>query len=58
MIDDVKIFVEQSQRVIAITYKPRNEEYKQMAYTTAIGMAAIGLAGLAIATASVFLKNR
>jgi protein translocase SEC61 complex gamma subunit len=41
-------FIKQSERVLAITHKPRAPEYKQMALTTAIGIAIIGLIGFFI----------
>ncbi len=53
----LRSFVEQSQRVIAITHKPRQPEYKQMALTTAIGMALIGIVGFVISMVSFFIKN-
>lgn len=40
--------MEQSQRVISITYKPRDMEFRQMAFTTAIGMLLLGLIGFVI----------
>lgn len=54
----LRLFFEQSQRVIAITHKPRPPEYKQMALTTAIGMALIGIVGFIISMISFFIKNR
>jgi len=54
----LRSFYEQSQRVIAITHKPRQLEYKQMALTTAIGMALIGIVGFVISMAAFFIKNR
>lgn len=41
-------FIEQSQRVISITYKPRDMEFRQMAFTTALGMLLLGLIGFVI----------
>ncbi|HLC38154.1 MAG TPA: protein translocase SEC61 complex subunit gamma [Candidatus Norongarragalinales archaeon] len=49
-------FVEQSQRVISITYKPKEAEYRQMAFTTAIGMALVGIIGFVISLAASFLR--
>lgn len=54
----LRSFYEQSLRVIAITHKPRQPEYKQMALTTAIGMAVIGIVGFIISMISFFIKNR
>lgn len=45
-------FVEQSQRVVSITYKPREMEFRQMAFTTAIGMLLLGLIGFVITLVS------
>jgi len=44
----VSSFIEQSQRVISITYKPRDLEFRQMAFTTAIGMLLLGVIGFVI----------
>ncbi len=46
--ETVNGFIKQSERVIAITHKPRAPEFKQMALTTAIGIAIIGLIGFFI----------
>ena len=54
----LRIFYEQSMRVIAITHKPRPLEYKQMALTTAIGIALVGLVGFLITMFVFFIKNR
>lgn len=53
----VRDFVEQSKRVISITHKPKPHEFKQMAFTTAIGMALIGIIGFLISMAAVYLKG-
>ncbi|MEM4254780.1 MAG: protein translocase SEC61 complex subunit gamma [Candidatus Norongarragalinales archaeon] len=45
-------FIEQSQRVISITYKPRDVEFRQMAFTTAIGMLLLGVIGFVITLVS------
>ena len=49
-------FVEQSQRVISITYKPKDAEYRQMAFTTALGMFLLGLIGFVISFFAGFFK--
>ena len=49
-------FIDQSQRVISITYKPKEMEFRQMALTTAIGMLLIGAIGFVITLASIFLR--
>ncbi len=54
----LRSFYEQSLRVIAITHKPRRPEYKQMALTTAIGMAVIGIVGFIISMIAFLIKNR
>lgn len=46
--ETVNGFIKQSERVIAITHKPRGPEFKQMAMTTAIGITIIGLIGFFI----------
>ena len=51
-------FVAQSKRVIAITHKPGQAEYKQMSMTTAIGMAIIGIMGFLVAMFALFLKGK
>ena len=43
-----KGFIAQSQRVLAVTHKPRGQEYRQMVITTAIGIAIIGTIGFLI----------
>ena len=57
VVEEVKGFVTQSQRVIAITHKPRMHEFRQMALTTAIGMALIGLIGFVITMIAIFLSG-
>lgn len=41
-------FYKQSERVLAVTHKPKSIEYRQMALTTAIGIAFIGIIGFFI----------
>lgn len=53
--ESVQTFFKQAERVMAVTHKPRAPEYKQMALTTAIGIAIIGTIGFLINTASHFL---
>ena len=50
-------FVEQSQRVISITYKPKPMEYKQMALTTAVGMVVVGIIGFVISIIATLLRG-
>ncbi len=56
--ESIDSFVTQSKRVIAITHKPGQAEYRQMSLTTAIGVALIGLAGFAIAMLALVLKGK
>lgn len=58
IVSALRTFYEQSQRVLAITHKPRQLEYKQMALTTAIGIALVGLVGFVITMFVFFIKNR
>ncbi|HIH19647.1 TPA: protein translocase SEC61 complex subunit gamma [Candidatus Micrarchaeota archaeon] len=53
----LQAFVEQSKRVISITYKPRDMEFRQMAFTTALGMLLLGLIGFIITLLSFFLRK-
>ncbi|MFH0836325.1 MAG: protein translocase SEC61 complex subunit gamma [Candidatus Micrarchaeota archaeon] len=57
IVEIVSGFLTQSQRVIAITHKPRMHEFRQMALTTAIGMVIIGLIGFAITMIALFLNG-
>jgi len=52
----ISAFIEQSQRVISITYKPKEMEFRQMAFTTAIGMLLLGLIGFVITLISFVYK--
>ncbi|MFH1056390.1 MAG: protein translocase SEC61 complex subunit gamma [Candidatus Micrarchaeota archaeon] len=55
--EKISSFIEQSQRVVSITYKPRAMEFRQMAFTTAIGMLLLGVVGFVITIASNFLRH-
>ncbi|MFA4946205.1 MAG: protein translocase SEC61 complex subunit gamma [Candidatus Micrarchaeia archaeon] len=57
IIETLKDFVKQSERVLTITHKPRDFEFRQMALTTGVGMAIVGLVGFAIAMVAYFLKG-
>ena len=50
-------FVRQSERVLNVTHKPNGAEFKQIAVSTAIGVAVIGLIGFIITMASVVLRG-
>lgn len=60
-IDDVirpiQGFVNQSLRVLNVTHKPGPEEFKRIAYITALGMLVIGITGFIISMAAYFLSN-
>lgn len=58
MKESLNAFVTQSKRVIAVTHKPGQAEYKQMSLTTAIGMALIGLTGFIVAMLALVLKGK
>jgi len=55
--ESLQVFRLQSERVLAITHKPREDEYRQMALTTAIGMVLVGIVGFIIAMAAYYLRN-
>ncbi len=57
VVEGVKGFIAQSQRVLAVTHKPRGQEYRQMALTTAIGIAIIGTIGFLINLVSHLLRS-
>ena len=57
IMESLRDFRLQSERVLAITHKPREDEYRQMALTTAIGMVLIGIVGFIIAMAAYYLRN-
>jgi protein transport protein SEC61 subunit gamma-like protein len=57
MIDNLKNFVSQSERVINVTHKPRGEEFRRIAYITAIGMIIIGMTGFIISMAATYLTG-
>ena len=50
-------FIRQSQYVLEVTHKPKDFEYRQMALTTAIGIAIIGLIGLVITVIAHVLRT-
>ncbi len=57
IVDGVQNFIMQSERVLNVTHKPRGQEYRQIAYITAIGMAVIGLTGFVISMIAFFLRR-
>ncbi len=42
----IKNFIKQSERVLAVTHKPGESEFRRIAISTGIGMAVLGLTGL------------
>ena len=49
-------FFEQSKRVLNVTHKPQDLEFKQMTFTTGLGLTVIGLIGFIISMASHYLR--
>jgi protein translocase SEC61 complex gamma subunit len=45
---DLNEFVERSKRVLNVTHKPRDQEYRKMALSTGLGMVLIGAIGFLI----------
>ena len=56
LFDLISDFIKKSERVIAITHKPKEHEYRQMALTTGIGMALLGLLGFTITMVAYWLR--
>ena len=50
-------FIKQSERVLNVTHKPSPQEYRHIAFSTALGMAVIGIIGFAISMASYYLRG-
>ena len=50
------VFVEQSKRVLNVTHKPQEMEFRQMAITTGIGLVLIGVIGFIISMSSHYLR--
>lgn len=57
IMEGINGFIAQSQRVLAVTHKPRGQEYRQMALTTALGIAIIGTIGFLINLISHLLRS-
>ncbi len=57
VVEGLKGFIAQAQRVLAVTHKPRGQEYRQMALTTAIGIAIIGTIGFLINLLSHLVRS-
>lgn len=56
-IEAFKDFIKQSERVLMVTHKPRENEYRQMAITTGIGMVLIGFVGFIISMIALVLRG-
>lgn len=54
MLDD---FILQSQRVLNVTHKPGGLEFKQIAISTAVGIAVVGIIGFIIHTFANLIKG-
>ncbi|MFH1443467.1 MAG: protein translocase SEC61 complex subunit gamma [Candidatus Micrarchaeota archaeon] len=50
-------FYQQSLRVLNVTHKPAGPEYKQIAVSTAIGIAVVGTIGFLVHTLANILKG-
>jgi len=50
-------FVQQAERVINVTHKPRRQEFEMIAKATALGMAVVGTMGLFISMVAYYLKH-
>lgn len=49
-------FYEQSKRVLNVTHKPQEMEFRQMAITTGIGLVIIGVIGFIISMTAHYLR--
>lgn len=50
-------FIAQSSRVINVTHKPEGAEYKQIAISTGIGIAVVGIIGFLVHTLTNLMKG-
>ena len=48
MAESLNDFIAQSMRVINVTHKPQGAEYKQIAISTAVGTAVVGMIGFMV----------
>ncbi|MBI4406302.1 protein translocase SEC61 complex subunit gamma [Candidatus Micrarchaeota archaeon] len=55
-IEPLVSFAEQSKRVLNITHKPQDAEFRQMTLTTGIGLSLIGIIGFIISMAAHFAR--
>ncbi len=49
-------FIEQSKRVLNVTHKPQEMEFRQMAITTGLGLALMGIIGFIISMVAHYLR--
>ncbi len=49
-------FADQSKRVLNVTHKPRDLEFRQMTITTGLGLAIMGVIGFLISMATYYLR--
>ncbi len=57
MFESIDNFIKQAIRVVQITHKPSNYEFKHIALSTGIGIIIIGLIGLTITMVVYFLRG-
>ena len=50
-------FIRHSKRILHVTHKPNNKEFKQMSMITAIGMIIIGVIGFVISLIAILLRG-
>ncbi len=53
---DLNNFLQQSSRVVNITHKPKQEEFRRMAMVTALGIAVVGVIGFTISMVATLLR--
>lgn len=49
-------FIEQSKRVLNVTHKPQDVEFRQMVLITGLGLVLIGIIGFIISMAAHYLR--
>jgi len=53
----IQDFIKQSERVLNVTHKPSPQEYRHIAFSTALGMAVIGIIGFAISMIAYYARG-
>ncbi len=53
----IQNFLKQSERVLAVTHKPGESEFRRIAISTGIGMAVLGITGLLVSLVGNFLRT-